>query len=269
MADLGSILRETRIRAKIDITTVEQATKIRAKYLRALENEEWGILPGPAYVKSFLRTYAEYLGLDAHMLVEEYRARFEEPEDLELPAFAAERPLRGRVRAPGPPSRGVVVAVVAVALIALLFVLGVTSGNDNGDSRTASTGRGGKTTSRAAGGRSRSSASHGPVRLAVLASRNVWVCVVDAKGRLRVPGQTLVAGDREGPFRSERFELTVGNGGADLAVNGKRRDLPETATPQGYVVTTARTRELSASRRPTCEGGGAGGRGAASGARTG
>ena len=77
MADIGSTLRETRIREKIDITTVEEATKIRAKYLRALENEEWGVLPGPAYVKSFLRTYAEFLGLDAHMLVEEYRARFE------------------------------------------------------------------------------------------------------------------------------------------------------------------------------------------------
>ena len=56
MADIGSLLRETRIRNKIDITTVEDATKIRAKYLRALENEEWALLPGPTYVKTFLRT---------------------------------------------------------------------------------------------------------------------------------------------------------------------------------------------------------------------
>src|SRR5204862_220995 len=96
MADIGSLLRETRIRDKIDITVVEQATKIRAKYLRALENEEWGVLPGPTFVKSFLRTYAEFLGLDAHMLVEEYRARYEQPEDLELPAFAHSEPLRSR-----------------------------------------------------------------------------------------------------------------------------------------------------------------------------
>src|SRR5438309_828060 len=52
MADIGSTLRETRIRGKIDITTVEQATKIRAKYLRALENEEWVVLPGPGTPRS-------------------------------------------------------------------------------------------------------------------------------------------------------------------------------------------------------------------------
>ena len=74
MADIGSLLRETRIRKKIDITTVEDATKIRAKYLRALENEEWVVLPGPTYVKTFLRTYAQFLGLDPRLLVEEYRA---------------------------------------------------------------------------------------------------------------------------------------------------------------------------------------------------
>ena len=51
-----------------------QRTKIRAKYLRALENEEFGMLPGPTFVKTFLRTYAEMLGLDPHVLVEEYRA---------------------------------------------------------------------------------------------------------------------------------------------------------------------------------------------------
>ena len=88
MADIGSLLRETRIRNKIDITTVEEATKIRAKYLRALENEEWVVLPGPTYVKTFLRTYAQFLGLDPHLLVDEYSARFEEPEELEVAAFA-------------------------------------------------------------------------------------------------------------------------------------------------------------------------------------
>ena len=50
MAEIGATLREARLRAKIDIVEVEEATKIRAKYLRALENEEWGLLPGPAFV---------------------------------------------------------------------------------------------------------------------------------------------------------------------------------------------------------------------------
>jgi len=72
MAEIGVTLREARMRQRIDITDMEVRTKIRAKYLRALENEEWDLLPGPTYVRSFLRTYAEALDLDAKMIVEEY-----------------------------------------------------------------------------------------------------------------------------------------------------------------------------------------------------
>ncbi len=58
MPEIGETLREARMRARIDVSEIEAQTKIRAKYLRALENEEWGLLPGPTFVKSFLRTYA-------------------------------------------------------------------------------------------------------------------------------------------------------------------------------------------------------------------
>ena len=72
------------MRARIDISELEAETKIRAKYLRALENEEWDLLPGPTYVKSFLREYADALGLDGKLLVEEYKLRHERPSDFEL-----------------------------------------------------------------------------------------------------------------------------------------------------------------------------------------
>ena len=75
MPSIGDTLREARMRQHLDIADVEGRTKIRAKYLRALENEEFGMLPGPTFVKTFLRTYAEALGLDPQVLVEEYRAR--------------------------------------------------------------------------------------------------------------------------------------------------------------------------------------------------
>src|SRR5947209_19805371 len=84
MADIGSTLREARMRARIDITEVEARTKIRAKYLRAIENEEWDLLPGPIYVKSFLRTYGDYLGLDSRLLIDDYKHRYERPSDNEL-----------------------------------------------------------------------------------------------------------------------------------------------------------------------------------------
>src|SRR3990170_8053234 len=88
MPDIGDQLRETRMRNRIDITEVEAATKIRAKYLRALENEEWDLLPGPTFVKTFLRSYADYLGLDSRQLVEEYKQRFERPSTTELTPFS-------------------------------------------------------------------------------------------------------------------------------------------------------------------------------------
>ncbi len=84
MAEIGAALREARMRQRIDITDMEVRTKIRAKYLRALENEEWDLLPGPTYVRSFLRTYADALGLDSKLLVEEYKLRHDQLETGEL-----------------------------------------------------------------------------------------------------------------------------------------------------------------------------------------
>ena len=75
MPEIGESLREARMRARIDVSEIEAKTKIRAKYLRALENEEWSLLPGPTFVKSFLRTYAQALGLDGKALVEQYRMK--------------------------------------------------------------------------------------------------------------------------------------------------------------------------------------------------
>jgi hypothetical protein len=57
---IGEVLRSTRSRLGMDIVAVERATKIRTKYLQALEDEDWDVLPGPTYVKGFLRTYAGY-----------------------------------------------------------------------------------------------------------------------------------------------------------------------------------------------------------------
>src|SRR5829696_965486 len=97
MPGIGDRLREARMRQKIDIADVEAATKIRAKYLRALENEEFGLLPGSTFTKTFLRTYAEYLGLDAQLLVEEYRVQYE-PRGEEVAPIGATSPPRGRPR---------------------------------------------------------------------------------------------------------------------------------------------------------------------------
>src|SRR5947209_11039054 len=116
MADIGSTLREARMRARIDITEVETATKIRAKYLRALENEEWDLLPGPVYIKSFLRTYGDYLGLDSRMLSDEFKRRYERPTEHDLHPIAplGRRERERRNRPSRLPSWAPIAAVVAL-----------------------------------------------------------------------------------------------------------------------------------------------------------
>jgi hypothetical protein len=74
--EIGNSLREARARRGIDFAQAEMGTKIRGKYLRALEDEQFELLPAQTYVKGFLRTYAEYLGLDGQLYVDEYNSRF-------------------------------------------------------------------------------------------------------------------------------------------------------------------------------------------------
>jgi len=70
---VGSKLREARNRRKLSLQEAEKATKIRARYLRALENEDWEQLPGDTYARAFIRTYAALLGLDGDRLADEQR----------------------------------------------------------------------------------------------------------------------------------------------------------------------------------------------------
>jgi cytoskeletal protein RodZ len=107
---------------KIDVQEVEEATKIRAKFLRALENEEYDLLPGQSYVKSFLRTYSEYLGLDPRAMVDLYRASVG-PEEEPGHSPVGNEPTGG--------GRWIVFAVAAILLLlAILFVVGVLGGGN-------------------------------------------------------------------------------------------------------------------------------------------
>lgn len=61
---LGEKLRRARKRAGVDLIEAELSTKVRAKYLEALENEDFDLLPNDIYTRGFLSTYARYLGLE-------------------------------------------------------------------------------------------------------------------------------------------------------------------------------------------------------------
>ena len=113
------------MRARIDVSEIEATTKIRAKYLRALENEEWGLLPGPTFVKSFLRTTPKRSGLDGKSLVEEFRlttsvratrcSSRSSPRPSVSAARRAERPL-ARLRSGRQRHRPVIVLLVVLLL---------------------------------------------------------------------------------------------------------------------------------------------------------
>jgi len=109
------------MRQELDFAVLEERTKIRPKYLRALEDEQFDILPAPTYVKGFLRSYAEALGLDGQPFVDEYNSRFAVGDD--EPVVRTRRmPVQQRHRRPVRESRIAVVALLAIAILTALVI---------------------------------------------------------------------------------------------------------------------------------------------------
>jgi helix-turn-helix protein len=113
--EIGNSLREARERQGLGYPEIELATKIRAKYIRALEEENFTSIPGDAYIRGFLRTYADYLGLDGDVYVDEYASRFITSWRDDLPPRPETRRIRRRER---PVSR-LAVALVLVGMVAV------------------------------------------------------------------------------------------------------------------------------------------------------
>src|SRR5271157_2792244 len=260
MADIGETLREARMRERIDVSEIEAQTKIRAKYLRALENEEWGLLPGPTFVKSFLRTYAQALGLDGKALVEEYRLHHERGNEAFEPIVSTPRRSAGGRSTRSGPSRGYIAAVSVIgALIVLLVVLLLTSGGSGGKSTATSSTA--STTGHTSGSRhaaAPAATAHARaatiVALSLKPTATVYVCLIGDHGRKLVPGLELRAGEGTPTFHARHYELTLGNNSVIMYVNGRARTVPPSAGPIGYTITHARGRQpLPSGQLPTCK----------------
>ena len=252
MTDIGATLREARMRARIDITEVEQATKIRAKYLRAMEDEEWAVLPGATYVKGFLRTYGDFLGLDSRMLVEEYKRRYERPSDSEIPPLV---PPRGGDRRPRNLGRWVPFVVAALTLagvLAALYLIGSNDGDKSPSTRApAATTTPTRATKKPAKKRRRAAAPR-RVRLKLQPTGAVYVCLVDGAGRKLISGLTLQPGATTRTFTARRLRINLGNAQVRVRVNGRLLPIPASAGGIGFEFTPGRSRPLPAGRRPTC-----------------
>ena len=121
MFEIGNSLREARLRQELDFPELEHATKIRAKYLRALEDERFEVLPSHTYVKGFMRSYADELGLDGQLYVDEYNSRYVLGDD-ELPARARRVPAARRRRAERRESNVVLLALVSIGIVTALVI---------------------------------------------------------------------------------------------------------------------------------------------------
>jgi cytoskeleton protein RodZ len=258
MPEIGESLREARMRARIDVSEIEAKTKIRAKYLRALENEEWGLLPGPTFVKSFLRTYAQALGLDAKALVEEYRLHHETPSDAALePAMSSPRRSRthpgGAGRPPGGPSRAYMALVGIVVVLIIVLIVALLSG---GSSSKTATSRSSATHRRAHAHRTGAAGTRPAPAIVTLSLRplaTVYVCLIGDGGRKLIPGLELQAGANTPTYHARRFQITLGNSSVTMVVDGSTRTVPPSSEAIGYAITKAQGRKpLPPGRRPTC-----------------
>lgn len=270
MPEIGATLRETRMRAGLDISDIEASTKIRAKYLRAIENEEWNLLPGPTFAKTFLRTYAETLGLDSRLLLEEYKARYERYDEHELRPVPLTAPSTGRgltSSSRGGGGRGggrrglrpwMVLVLLAAIVAVVLFVLGtgdddkpagstttVPTASETTAETTARTTRTTRTTER-----ERQPAAE-VVRLQIVPTGSVYVCLTGG-GRTLIDGQVLEPDSPPGTFRSRRFLVALGNGNATLKIDGETTKVANTGKPVGYEITSEGRTRLRPSQLPTC-----------------
>ena len=231
MAEIGAALREARTRARIEIAQMEAQTKIRAKYLRALENEEWELLPGPTYVKSFLKTYGDMLGIDGRQLVADYK-REHEPFQLEGDIGQLSKHSGGRMnrqQSAPPLLRNLALGLVAVVVLAAAAYFFVFKGSDDTPQTPAKSGSVVELPpeSTTAGKDDDKTATAKKVSVYLVATGNVSVCMRTGS-KLVVKEQDLESGDRTKTATGRVVLVTVTSvsRAVRIRVNGKAHAMP-------------------------------------------
>jgi hypothetical protein len=229
--DIGTTLRDARTRQGLDFPELEELTKIRPKYLRALEDERFDILPAPTYVRGFLRSYAEALGLEPQPFVDEYNSRFTVGEGEEDHyAIRTRRVPTRRIERNGRESRIAVLALLGIAIVTALVIAAWRFGGPSAEKvpGLAVQGQGGSI-----------AAKRARVHLVVRAvSGSSWMEVRSGTvgGRLLFGGTLEPGGFKE--FRGSRLRLALADPrNVSVRVNGNRVDLP---TGTAFVVTASR-----------------------------
>jgi cytoskeleton protein RodZ len=244
MFEIGNSLREARLRQGLDLAEIEQATKVRSRYLKALEEEQFEVLPGQTYVKGFLKAYADHLGLDGDLYVEEFNSRYATGEEEPIPRARGSggswpRPVHLH-------SSAVLISLTAIGLATALVIVawrfGATDEPDEipGLPPVAEETTKQATKTRKSRRRAKAAAPAGRVRLVVSAvGGRCWLEVHRGSeaGELLFEG-TIEQGTSTGPFTGKRLWIHVGApSSVVIKVNGKRKTLPGEGGPTIAVVT--------------------------------
>jgi cytoskeleton protein RodZ len=247
---IGATLREARGRRRLDLAEVEAAIKIRIRYLQAMENEEWDALPGDAYARGFIRTYAIHLGLDGERLADEYMRSVAVGGD-RAPKRVEPVPASARGQGPRIPT-GLLAVAVTLVLAALVVAIGLAGGEDDPSMPEPKGGTGSAQLGSAS--RPTTEARKPGVEVTLAATSEVWVCLLDGGEEALVDGQILEQGADAGPFRSSRFEVALGNGSVEMTIDGRKAEVPPSSSPVGYEIDSDGGLDaLEEGERPDCE----------------
>ena len=249
---VGQALREARTERGVELSEVERVTKIRVKFLVAMEEDRWEELPAPAYARGFLSIYARYLGLDEGALLERYKSTVEGADSAEPIPAGVVQPGQLRRSGSGRPKKPVAILIAGlVAVVALALVIaGSIGGSGNGGKAAKRHGE------RAAGPPATTTTASTPpsqVSVELRATADVWVCLVSDQGRPVVNSETLTADEVRGPFDSSAFDVTFGNGSVEMTVDGEPAKVPPLAEPLGYRITPSGVHRLDPASQPTCQ----------------
>jgi cytoskeletal protein RodZ len=253
-AQVGQTLKEARTERGIVLSEVERVTKIRVKFLRAMEEDRWEELPAPAYARGFLEIYARYLDLDGEALLERYKETVESADSAEPIPSGVVQP--GQLRRSGSirPKKPIAILVAGlVTLVALgLVIAAALGGSSDGGKTKGQSGAKSVGTGTTTGTTGTTAAQPSQASVELRATADVWVCLVDDRGRALVDGETLTPDEVRGPFDAPAFNVTFGNGSVDLTVDGQPAKVPPVAEPLGFRITPSGARKLDPSAQPTC-----------------
>lgn len=251
---VGAKLREARVQRGLDLAEVAAATKIQVRFLAAIENEEWSVLPGEFYARSFIRAYAAHLGLDDVGAAELREASVPAAASDELPRIDPAPPQEAHSIRRRRFSPRTLAAIATLGLAAVLVAVALSSQRSDSTGPPLTERRSSGERQQVGPGFSERPSRQGRgASLTLTATAEVWVCLIDERGQALIDGQILGPGSEEGPYRSDSFTVSLGNGAVTMSVEGQTATIPPTPNPIGFAIDRhGALRQLSEGERPTC-----------------